>query len=79
MAEEVSQPASEEEKAAEGDQVGVHDPGERGLGEPEVGSNRRQGNVHDRHVEDDHQVAEAEDEQRQPALSPVETHELHLP
>ena len=67
MAEEVAQPAAEQEEAAEGEQVGVDDPGERRLGEAEILADRRQGDAHDRHVEDDHQVAEAEDDERQPA------------
>ena len=57
VAEEVAEPAAEQEEAAEGEQVGVHDPRERGLGEAEVLADRRQGDVHDRRVEDDHQVA----------------------
>ena len=59
--EEVAEPAAEQQEAAEREQVGVDDPGERGLGEPEVLSDRRQRDAHDRHVEDDHQVAQAED------------------
>ena len=34
MAVEVAEPAAEQEKAAEGEQVRVHDPGERGLEKP---------------------------------------------
>ena len=67
VAEEVAEPAAEQQEAAEGEQVGVHDPGERGLGEAEVLPDRRQRDVHDRRVEDDHQVAQAEDDQREPA------------
>jgi hypothetical protein len=67
LAEQVAQPAAEQQEAAEGEQVGVHDPGERGLGEPEVVADRGQGDVHDRHVDDDHQVAQAEHVEGEPA------------
>ena len=40
--EEVAQPAAEQQEAAEGEQVGVDDPGERRLGEAEVLPDRRQ-------------------------------------
>ena len=68
VAEEVAQPAAEQEEAAEGEQVGVDHPGERRLREAEILPDRRQRDAHDRHVEDDHQVAQAEDDQRQPAV-----------
>ena len=64
MAVEVAEPAAEQQEAAEGQQVGVDDPRERGLREAEVVPDRRQRDVHDRRVEHDHQVAEAEDDQR---------------
>ena len=41
LAEEVAEPAAEEEKAAEGEQVGVHHPGQRRLGEAEILADRR--------------------------------------
>ena len=55
VAEEVAQPAAEQQEAAEGQQVRVHDPGERGVRKAEVLLDRRQRDVHDRHVEHDHQ------------------------
>ena len=67
MAEEVAQPPAEQQEAAEGQQVGVHDPGERLLREAEIVPDRRQRDVHDRPVEHDHQVAEAEDVEGEPA------------
>ena len=67
MAKEISQASAEQEKAAEGQDVRVHDPGERRLGEPKVGPDRWQCDVHDRRVEDDHQIAQTEDDQREPA------------
>jgi hypothetical protein len=57
LPEEVAQPPAQEKEAAEGQQVRVHDPRERRLGEPEVVPDRGQGDVHDRPVEHDHQVA----------------------
>ena len=71
---EVAEPAAQEEEAAERQQIGVHDPGERGLGEAEIGSDRRQRDVHDRRVEDDHQRAKAENDQRVPTCAAVQRH-----
>ena len=67
VAEEVSQPSREQQEAAEGQHVGVDHPGQRGLGEPQVGLDGRQRDVHDVGVEHDHQVTEAQHVQRQPA------------
>ena len=67
VAEEVAQPAAEEQESAEREQVGVHDPGQRGLREAEVGTDRRQRDVHDRRVEHDHQIAQAEGDEGEPA------------
>ena len=55
VAEQVAEPAAQQQEAAEGQQVGVDDPGQRGLGEAEVLADRGQRHVHDRRVEDDHQ------------------------
>ena len=65
---EIPQPPTEQEKAAKGEQVGIHDPGERRLREPEINPDRRQRDVHDRRVKNDHQVAEAQHRQGEPAL-----------
>ena len=67
--EQVAEPSAEQQEAAEGDQVRVHDPRERLLGEAEILADRRQRDADDRHVEDDHQVAEAEDQEGQPACA----------
>ena len=72
MAEDVAEPAAEQEETAEGQQVGVHDPGERGLGEAEVLADRRQRHSDDRHVEDDHQVAQAQHDECQPAVASLD-------
>ena len=71
MPEEVAEPAAEQEEASEGQQVGVDDPRERGLGEAEVLADRGEGDADDGHVEDDHQIAEAEHEEGQPARAVV--------
>ena len=67
LADQVADPPGEQQQAAEGDQVGVDDPGEVALGEAEAVLDRGQGDVHDRRVEDDHQHPRAEHVQRQPA------------
>ena len=54
---EVSEPSRQQEQPAEGDQVGVDDPGQARLREAEVLLDRGQRDVHDRRVEDDHQHA----------------------
>ncbi len=71
---EVAEPPAEEQEAPEREQVGVDDPRERALGESEVLADRRQRDVHDRRVEDDHQVSRAEDEEGKPARAAVEGH-----
>ena len=62
-----AEPSAEEQEAAEREQVGVHHPRQRRLGEPEVVADRGQRDVHDRHVDDDHQVAQAQHVQGEPA------------
>ena len=59
-AEQVAEAAAQEQEPAEGQEVRVHDPCQRGLREAEIVADRRQRDVHDRRVEDDHQVAQAE-------------------
>ena len=69
LADQVAEPAGEQQQAAEGDQVGVDDPGEVALGEAQVVLDRRERDVHDRRVEDDHQHPDAEDVEGGPALA----------
>ena len=64
--EQVAEAAGEEEQTAEADQVAVDDPGERRLVGVEAALDRRQGDVHDRRVEHDHQLAEAEHDECDP-------------
>ena len=72
--EEVAEPAAEQEKASVGEQVGVHDPGQGGLGEVQVLADRRQRDVHDRGVEHDHQAREGERVEREPAGAALHCH-----
>ncbi len=72
VAEQVAEPAGEQQEAAERQQVGVDDPGQRGLREAEVGLDRGQRHVDDAHVQHDQQVAQAERVERQPAGPVVE-------
>ena len=64
---QVAEPAGQQQEAAEGDQVRVDHPGEAGVREAEIVLNRREGDVHDGRVEDDHQHAHAEDVEGEPA------------
>ena len=71
---QVAEPAREQEEAAERDQVGVDDPGEVVLAEPEVVLDRRKRDVDDGDVEDDHQHARAQHVEGNPSVAVV----LHL-
>ena len=64
MSEEIAEAAAEQQEAPERDQVGIDDPRKRLLGKAQVFTNRRQRHADDRHVENDHQIAEAENEER---------------
>jgi hypothetical protein len=66
-AEEVAQPARQQQQAAERDQERVHNPGQIALREAQVALDRRQRYVHDRGVQDNHQLRQADDHERQPA------------
>ena len=78
MPEEIAQSPAEQEKAAEGQQVGVDHPGERLLGEAEILFDRRQRDPHDRDVENDHQIPEAQNDQCEPAGARVHGHPVYL-
>ena len=67
LAVQVAEPSSQEEQAAECQRVSVHDPGERRFVEAEVVADRRQGDIHDRRVEHDHETCCAERVQGEPA------------
>ncbi len=58
--------AAEQQEAAEDERVGADHPLEVLLREAEVDLDRRQGDVHDRDVEDDHELHDAQDRERPP-------------
>ena len=64
--EQIAQSAGKQQKGSERDEESVHDPGQVGLAEAEVVLNRGEGDVHDRHVEDDHQLRHADDREGGP-------------
>jgi hypothetical protein len=64
---QVAEPAREQQEAAERDHVRVDDPGQVRLREVQVALDRRQRDVHNRRVEDHHQLAQADDRERYPA------------
>src|SRR5215210_2773333 len=66
--EQVRDPPAEQQESAERDHVGVQDPGEIGLREVLSASDRRQRDVHDRSVEHDHELGDADQAQRLPPL-----------
>ena len=65
-AEQVGRAPAEQQEAAEDERVGADHPLEVLLREAEVDLDRGQGDVHDRDVEDDHELHDAEERQRQP-------------
>ena len=65
-AEQVARPAAEEQEAAEGERVGVHHPLEAVGGEPEISLDGGERDVHDRDVEDHHELREGEDGEDEP-------------
>jgi hypothetical protein len=68
---QIAEPSAEQQKAAEREHVGVDHPDQRGLGELQIRSDRRQRDVHDRGVEHDHQHAQAQHHQGEPAFAVV--------
>ena len=66
-AEHISQPTAEQQQAAEGERVGRHDPLPVPVGEAERGLRVWQGDVHDRAVQHDHQLGDAQDRKNPPA------------
>ena len=67
-ADQVGHAPAQQQEAAEHQRVAVDDPLQRGVGEAEVGLDRRQRDVHDGGVEDDHELREADDDERQPGV-----------
>ena len=67
-AEEVARAASEQQEPAEDERVRVHDPLEVGVRHVEVGLDRRQRDVHDRGVEDHHELRHAHEREHEPRV-----------
>jgi hypothetical protein len=74
LANQVTDPTRKQEQAAERDQVRVDHPREVVLRETKVLLDRREGDVDDRGVEDDHQHPDAHDVESQPASPLVRRH-----
>ena len=60
-AEDVAEPAAEQQQAAEGEGEGVQHPGEGSRAEAQVGVDLGERDVHDRRVEDEHQLRDQHD------------------
>src|SRR5947208_1588054 len=78
-AEQVAGAAAEQEKAAEDERVGVDDPLQVALGQVEVLLDRRKCDVHDRRVEDDHELREADQDEDDPGIGRVFVRRRHAP
>jgi hypothetical protein len=65
--EQIREPSAEQQCSAEGDRVRGDHPLQALLREVEVGLDRRQRNVHDCHVEDDHELCDDDQTERPPA------------
>ena len=63
--------AAEQQEAAEHERVAVDHPLEVGLAEVEILLDRRQGDVDDRRVEDDHELREADEDEDDPGVRGV--------
>ncbi len=68
-AEEVGRTPSEQQESAEDERVGADHPLEVLLREPEVDLDRRQRDVHDRDVEDDHELHREDERECEPFLA----------
>ena len=68
-ADQVAEAAGQQQEAAERDQKRVDDPGQVALGEVEVALDRGQRHVHDRRVEDDHELCQADHHEGKPAAT----------
>jgi hypothetical protein len=66
-AEDVGQSAAQGQEAAEGKHIRGEDPLPIRVGEPEVGLRRREGNVHDGGVKQDHDLRDQDDGEDEPA------------
>ena len=66
--EQVTRPPAEQEEAAEDERVAVDDPLQIALAEVEVGPDRGQRDVHDRRIEDHHELGDADEDEDEPAV-----------
>ena len=66
--EDVGEPAAQQQRSAEHDRVGGDDPLQARLGEVEIRLDRRQRDVHDGHVEDDHELCDDDQCESGPAV-----------
>jgi hypothetical protein len=66
---EVAEPSGEQQQASEHDEEGVDHPRQVALGEMQVALDRRQGDIHDCHIEHDHQLREADNRETHPAAA----------
>ena len=76
-AEEVGRPAAEQQEPGEGQHIGVHHPLQAGGRVVEVLADRREGDVHHRDVEDDHELRHAGERQDDPVVVLVGAHRPH--
>ena len=71
-AQHVGGPSAEQQEPAEDQGVGADHPLEVLLGEPEVALDGGQSDVHDRDVEDDHELDDAQEREGQPLAAVVD-------
>jgi hypothetical protein len=69
-AEEVGGSPAQQQEAGEGQRVRVQDPLESDAREAELVFDRREGDVHDRDVEDHHELAQADDQEQRIRIAP---------
>jgi hypothetical protein len=67
--EQIGGATPEQQEAAEGQPVGGHDPLQVRLGEVQVASDGRQSDVHDREIDDRHEVRNSQHGERAPAVN----------
>ena len=77
LAEQVRGAAAEEEEAREREDVGVHDPLQARRGVVQVATDRRQRDVHDGDVEDDHELRDARNSEDQTSAQVARGPRLH--
>ena len=70
-ADQVAGATAEQQEPAEQERVRVDDPLEARLGDPELRLDRRERDVHDRRVEDHHELREADEDQDEPRVHGV--------